>query len=176
MGVLVVVAVAASACGGDGGATRIHPVFSRVPTSDPVVFFTIDDGLVRDPAVIDDLRAENLPVTVFPVPAYVHQDPGYFQAIQALGASIQDHTRSHPDLRRLGAGAQQGEICGRSTSMPMSSAHGRGCSVPRTARCRFHSRPLLVRAGSVRSSCGARPSTTGCCGHRVGRSRPATSS
>ena len=92
------------------GATA--PVISRVTTTDPVVFFTIDDGLVQDPAVIDYLRAERIPVTIFPVPQYVHQNPAYFQAIRALGGSVQDHSMTHPDLRRLGAAAQQGEICG----------------------------------------------------------------
>jgi peptidoglycan/xylan/chitin deacetylase (PgdA/CDA1 family) len=93
-----------------GGPTA--PVISRVPTPDPVVFFTIDDGQVRDPAVIDFLRDHRIPVTMFPIPAYVRQDPAYFNAIHALGASVQDHTVSHPDLRRLGPAAQQREICG----------------------------------------------------------------
>jgi peptidoglycan/xylan/chitin deacetylase (PgdA/CDA1 family) len=76
------------------------------------VFFTIDDGIVQDPAVIDYLRDQHLPVTIFPVPTYVHQNPAYFQAIHALGASVQDHTLTHPDLRRLSPAAQQHEICG----------------------------------------------------------------
>jgi peptidoglycan/xylan/chitin deacetylase (PgdA/CDA1 family) len=87
-------------------------VLSRIPTSDPVVFFTIDDGIVQDPAVLDYLRAEHIPVTIFPVPAYVHQNPQYFQALHALGASVQDHTLTHPDLRRLTSAAQQHEVCG----------------------------------------------------------------
>lgn len=93
-----------------GGPTA--PVISRVPTTNRVVFFTIDDGIWRDPAVIDFLRDQRIPVTLFPVPAYVYQDPAYFDAIHALGASVQDHTVTHPDLRRLGAAAQQREICG----------------------------------------------------------------
>jgi peptidoglycan-N-acetylglucosamine deacetylase len=40
------------------------------------VFFTIDDGLVRDLAVIDFLRDRRIPVTMFPVPGYVREDPG----------------------------------------------------------------------------------------------------
>jgi peptidoglycan/xylan/chitin deacetylase (PgdA/CDA1 family) len=93
-------------------AGPVAPVFSRIPTNDPVVFFTIDDGIVQDPAVIDYLRAQHVPVTIFPVPAYVHQNPGYFQAIHALGASVQDHTLTHPDLRRLSIAVQQREVCG----------------------------------------------------------------
>ena len=93
-----------------GGAAA--PVISRVTTTDPVVFFTIDDGLVRDPAVIDFLRERHIPVTIFPVPGYVHQNPDYFRAIHDLGGSMQDHTTTHPDLRRLSTAAQQSEICG----------------------------------------------------------------
>jgi peptidoglycan/xylan/chitin deacetylase (PgdA/CDA1 family) len=93
-----------------GGPTA--PVISRVPTTNPVVFFTIDDGIWRDPAVVEFLRDQRIPVTMFPVPAYVRQDPGYFDAIHALGASVQDHTITHPDLRRLAPAAQQREICG----------------------------------------------------------------
>jgi peptidoglycan/xylan/chitin deacetylase (PgdA/CDA1 family) len=93
-----------------GGATA--PVMSRVATTDPVVFFTIDDGLVQDPAVVDFLREQRIPVTLFPVPGYVRQNPDYFQAIHALGASVQDHTATHADLRRLSTAAQQSEICG----------------------------------------------------------------
>jgi peptidoglycan/xylan/chitin deacetylase (PgdA/CDA1 family) len=90
----------------------VAPVISRVQTPNPVVFFTIDDGMVRDPAVIDFLRERHIPVTMFPIPAYVREDPAYFQAIHALGASVQDHTITHADLRKLETAGQQREICG----------------------------------------------------------------
>ena len=88
------------------------PVISRVPTPNPVVFFTIDDGLVRDPAVIEFLRNRRIPVTMFLLPNFLHEEPAYFDAIHGLGASVQDHTVSHTDLRKLDAAAQQREICG----------------------------------------------------------------
>ncbi|HMG25598.1 MAG TPA: polysaccharide deacetylase family protein [Acidimicrobiia bacterium] len=93
-----------------GGA--VAPVISRVPTPNPVVFFTIDDGMVRDPAVVDFLREQHIPVTMFLLPNFLHEDPAYFDSIHALGASVQDHTISHGDLRQLSATAQQREICG----------------------------------------------------------------
>jgi peptidoglycan/xylan/chitin deacetylase (PgdA/CDA1 family) len=93
-----------------GGA--VAPIISRVPTPNPVVFFTIDDGMVRDPAVVDYLREQHIPVTMFLLPNFLHEDPAYFEAIHALGASVQDHTISHGDLRLLSAVAQQREICG----------------------------------------------------------------
>jgi peptidoglycan/xylan/chitin deacetylase (PgdA/CDA1 family) len=93
-----------------GGA--VAPVISRVPTPNPVVFFTIDDGMVRDPAVTDFLREQHIPVTMFVLPNFLHEDPAYFDAIHALGASVQDHTISHGDLRELTSAQQQREICG----------------------------------------------------------------
>ena len=87
------------------------PVISRISTTNPVVFFTIDDGLVRDPAAIDFIRAHNIPVTLFVLPGPVQQDPAYFAAIHALGASVQDHTQHHPNLANLSYVAQQQEIC-----------------------------------------------------------------
>ena len=88
------------------------PVFSRVPTTDPVVFLTIDDGIVQDPAVLDYIRQKRIPVTMFPIPAYVEQNEPYFQAIHATGATVQDHTVHHTDLRTLSPANQQAEICG----------------------------------------------------------------
>ena len=90
----------------------VAPIISRVPTPNPVVFFTIDDGQVRDPAVIDFLRDHKIPVTIFLLPNFLHEDPAYFESIHALGASVQDHTISHADLRTLDSAAQQREICG----------------------------------------------------------------
>jgi peptidoglycan/xylan/chitin deacetylase (PgdA/CDA1 family) len=93
-------------------STAGAPVFSRIPTTDPVVFLTIDDGIVQDPAVIGYIRDQRIPVTLFPVPAYVEQNESYFQAIHALGASVQDHTVHHLDLTKLSVGDQRAEICG----------------------------------------------------------------
>jgi peptidoglycan/xylan/chitin deacetylase (PgdA/CDA1 family) len=105
---------------GTGGSTRVSidmrtsnaPVFSRIPTTDPVVFLTIDDGIVQDPAVLDYIRAQNIPVTIFPIPAYVEQNEPYFQAIHATGATVQDHTVHHIDLTTLSPANQKAEICG----------------------------------------------------------------
>jgi peptidoglycan/xylan/chitin deacetylase (PgdA/CDA1 family) len=88
------------------------PVISRIATTDPVVFFTIDDGITRDPAVIEFLRDRHIPVTLFPVPGLVGRDPAYFATIHALGASVQDHTVNHPTLKGLGFVTQRNEICG----------------------------------------------------------------
>jgi peptidoglycan/xylan/chitin deacetylase (PgdA/CDA1 family) len=90
----------------------LAPVISRVATTQPVVFLTIDDGWVRDPQVISFIRDRQLPVTVFLLSAAGRQDPGYFRALQAAGATIEDHTLTHPRLPTLGLAAQEHQICG----------------------------------------------------------------
>ena len=103
LGVVAAIVLATAGC--------LPVTVSRVPTNRPVVFFTIDDGLVRDPAVINFLRAYRIPVTLFVNPGPVDQDPGYFQSLRSLGNSIQDHTVNHPDLTRLSVDGQKAEIC-----------------------------------------------------------------
>jgi len=49
---------------------------------------------------------------MFVLPNFLHEDAAYFQSIHALGASVQDHTVRHADLRKLDSAAQQREICG----------------------------------------------------------------
>jgi peptidoglycan/xylan/chitin deacetylase (PgdA/CDA1 family) len=127
----------------------LAPIVSKIDTTDPVVFLTIDDGLVQDPAVVEYLRATGIPVTLFPTPPYVEQNPAYFESIHALGASVQNHTISHKNLTTLTPGEQQHEVC----------------DVPPIFQARFGERPWLFRppGGAVDSnvqyavrSCGLR--------------------
>jgi peptidoglycan/xylan/chitin deacetylase (PgdA/CDA1 family) len=91
---------------------RLAPVYYRVPTSQPVVFLTIDDGWVRDPRLPALLTTLHVPVTIFLIRQAAAADVGYFRALQAAGATIEDHTLTHPFLTRLSAGAQSAQICG----------------------------------------------------------------
>lgn len=83
----------------------------RVATSDPVVFVTIDDGFTRDPKLIEFVRAQHWPVSAFIIGSVARQAPAYFRQLRAAGATIEDHTQNHPDLRKLPADAQRAEIC-----------------------------------------------------------------
>lgn len=88
------------------------PVINAVVTTDPVVFVTIDDGNVRDDAVIDWLRLKRMPVTAFPTQNIANADPAYFQRLQAAdGAFIQTHSISHPNLKKVSAAEQRRQIC-----------------------------------------------------------------
>jgi peptidoglycan/xylan/chitin deacetylase (PgdA/CDA1 family) len=93
---------------GDGPSA---PVIYKVPTNQPVVFLTIDDGFVRDPQVVSYLRSMHLPVTVFLLTAAGRQAPGYFRSLRAAGATIEDHTMTHPRLPTLPMAAQKKELC-----------------------------------------------------------------
>jgi peptidoglycan/xylan/chitin deacetylase (PgdA/CDA1 family) len=90
----------------------LAPVIYRVATTQPVVFLTIDDGWVRDPQVIVFIQDHHLPVTIFLIAAASREGPPYFQALQTAGASIEDHTLTHPRLPTLGLAAQEHQICG----------------------------------------------------------------
>jgi hypothetical protein len=87
------------------------PVFYRMPTAQPVIFVTIDDGWVRDPRVIDFVRQAAWPISMFLVERAVLADPGYFRALEAAGATAEDHTYDHPRLTSLGLARQRQEVC-----------------------------------------------------------------
>ena len=93
------------------------PVISHINTTDPVLFLTIDDGIVRDPRVPAFLAEHHIPATLFIVPGAAHEDPGYFEQILALGGSANSHTRHHPDLKGKSIEEQKGEICGGAAAM-----------------------------------------------------------
>jgi peptidoglycan/xylan/chitin deacetylase (PgdA/CDA1 family) len=91
--------------------TGATPVLDRVPTTDKVIFLGIDDGLVRDRALLTLMLQERIPLTLFLVRQPAQDGVDFFHALQELGATVQVHTRNHPHLRTLGWSDQQREIC-----------------------------------------------------------------
>ncbi|WP_282205960.1 polysaccharide deacetylase family protein [Kitasatospora fiedleri] len=87
------------------------PVFSEVPTTDKVVFITLDDGAEKDPKFVEMLTELKVPVTMFLTKDIVKNDYAYFTPLQALGNSIQNHTVSHPVMSKLGPAQQKAQIC-----------------------------------------------------------------
>lgn len=84
-----------------------------IPTSQPVAFLTIDDGLVRHPQALNMLKAAKIPVTLFLTTNYVNGNQDFFKALRDTGyATIEGHTISHPQLTKLGYGEQRNQICG----------------------------------------------------------------
>lgn len=106
--------------GTDGSA----PVVSRVPTTDNVIFLGIDDGLHRDPAVIEILRREQVPATLFLNRDQASDGRTYFRELVDAGlVTIENHTTSHESIRGLPFSAQQAEVC--STSDEFTEWFGR---------------------------------------------------
>lgn len=66
-----------------------------------MVFITIDDGYTRDPSVISLVRLLHLSITAFLIRGPALAGRAYCQALQAAGATIEDHTITHPNLRRV---------------------------------------------------------------------------
>ncbi|MFF3067640.1 polysaccharide deacetylase family protein [Kitasatospora sp. NPDC057936] len=96
----------------DGPAPAPATPLGSVPTTDKVVFFTVDDGWTRTPEAEKFIADNHLPITAFPLPMPAGTDPGFFQRVTAVpGSSIQDHSVSHTDPTTLTLAQQQVEIC-----------------------------------------------------------------
>ncbi|MGY4921979.1 polysaccharide deacetylase family protein [Streptomyces sp. 900105755] len=93
-------------------ATGTVPVFTRIPTTQKVVFITVDDGQEKDPAFIRMLRDLRVPITMFLMNDAVKSDYAYFRPLQALGNHIQNHTLHHPVMSTLPLARQKEEVCG----------------------------------------------------------------
>jgi peptidoglycan/xylan/chitin deacetylase (PgdA/CDA1 family) len=99
------------------------PVFSRIPTTNKVIFLGIDDGMVRDPAVADLLKQANIPFTMFLQQGMAEQGADYFRQLQEYGGVVESHTLTHPNLLTVSAGQMQSEVCG--TLDPYQQMFGR---------------------------------------------------
>ncbi len=88
------------------------PTVSRVSTTDRVVFLGIDDGLVRDSAVLDYLAANQIPFTAFLVANAVQADPAFWARARVVGGTVEAHTLTHPNLTKVSADTVRREVCG----------------------------------------------------------------
>lgn len=84
---------------------------SRIPTTQPVAFLTIDDGLITSPDVVELVKAAGVPVTLFLTTNTISGNRDFFGQLQGLGAVIESHTVSHPHLPALAFGQQRFEVC-----------------------------------------------------------------
>ncbi|MEU9085173.1 polysaccharide deacetylase family protein [Streptomyces sp. NPDC048357] len=131
--VVAVVAALSLALGAAGSAQAgvgLPAVVGQVPTSEKVVFITIDDGWSHDPEAARILLEKRVPVTLFLLPGAASYDTGYFTRLTEEGrASVENHTVSHPDLTTLDAVGKDAEVCGAGERI--EAAFGR---VPRLLR------------------------------------------
>ncbi|MET9446312.1 polysaccharide deacetylase family protein [Streptomyces cinerochromogenes] len=94
-------------------AHGLPPVLDHVPTRDPVVFLTYDDGSDRDPRFVDMVRDLRLPVTLFLTDSVAAPAYGHFARLRALGAGIENHTVDHRAPAGLPYAGQRAGICGQ---------------------------------------------------------------
>lgn len=103
------------------------PVSSQVATPDPVVFLTVDDGIVRSAGALDYVEKKRLPITSFLTLSEVPGHAPYFRRISRWG-SIQNHTTTH-----------------RNFSDPATRLHDQICPVQKDYGRRFGVTPWMLR-------------------------------
>lgn len=107
-----------------------HPAVTyQVKTKDPVVFITIDDGIVASQAALDYVEKHTLPITSFLTSSQVTDAKArYFERISRWG-SIQNHTTTHASLN----------------TSDWSLIHRQVCPVQTSFRDRFGTKPWMLR-------------------------------
>jgi len=91
-------------------APAVAPVITRVETTDPVVFLTIDDGVTRSDEARRAFADLGIPASLFLVDGPVEQAGAWFAGLP--GTLVESHSRTHPDMRTLSETAQRDQICG----------------------------------------------------------------
>jgi peptidoglycan/xylan/chitin deacetylase (PgdA/CDA1 family) len=87
------------------------PVTYRVDTKDPVVFITIDDGIVPSAAGLAYVQKHRIPITSFLTSSQVTDTKvRYFERISQWG-SIQNHTTTHASLATSNAALIKSQVC-----------------------------------------------------------------
>lgn len=88
-------------------------LFTGIPVGNQkVAFLTIDDGWLKDPAMVTLLRDAHIPFTMFLTTDAIKSDPSFFTQLEGLGGVIEDHTITHGNLSQMDYARQQHEICG----------------------------------------------------------------
>jgi peptidoglycan/xylan/chitin deacetylase (PgdA/CDA1 family) len=81
-----------------------------MPTSDRVVFLTVDDGWYPSEKVLTIMKEQHLPLSTFLLENAAKNHLDFWRAFVAAGGDIQNHTVSHPDLTKESAETIQHEI------------------------------------------------------------------
>ncbi|MEU3525429.1 polysaccharide deacetylase family protein [Streptomyces sp. NPDC038707] len=89
------------------------PVIDHVPTRDPVVFLTYDDGAERDPRFADMVRDLRLPVTLFLTDGAAAPGWRHYARLRALGAGIGNRAVGPRAPAGLPYAGQRAQICGQ---------------------------------------------------------------
>jgi peptidoglycan/xylan/chitin deacetylase (PgdA/CDA1 family) len=87
------------------------PVFYSIKTNKPVVFLTIDDGIVKDPAARAFLIKHHMVASLFLNDSKIADNYEYFKKLQSDGNVIENHSVNHLNLTSLSYANQKKEIC-----------------------------------------------------------------
>lgn len=113
IGMLASLSLAFGAAGSASAGVGLPPVVAQVPTSEKVVFITIDDGWFHDPEAARTLVDKRVPASLFLLPGATAYDTSYFTDLVHDGrATVENHTVNHPDLTTLDAAGKDAEVCG----------------------------------------------------------------
>src|SRR2546430_6816379 len=93
-------------------ASGLAPVLSTIPTTQPVVFLGIDDGISKQPQAIQMMRDNDIKATLFLTYDAIRDNPDYFKELIDSGSLVENHTLTHRQLNRLNYEQQTQEICG----------------------------------------------------------------
>lgn len=88
------------------------PVLYKIPISQSVVFLSIDDGWAKPADAQKWLISHRLPFSLFLTDDAAKSNYDYFQKLQSVGMTVENHTLHHPRLNKLSSTRQQAEICG----------------------------------------------------------------
>jgi peptidoglycan/xylan/chitin deacetylase (PgdA/CDA1 family) len=94
-------------------ADGVAPLVRRIPTSEPVVFLTIDDGAYKDPFEVQMLKDNRVRASLFLAHGFIRDNPTFFSAFLPAGSLIENHSITHRPMPRLSYDEQVGEICGQ---------------------------------------------------------------
>ncbi|MFD4909227.1 polysaccharide deacetylase family protein [Kitasatospora purpeofusca] len=92
-------------------ADGLPPVVYRVPTEQPIVFLTVDDGAEKDPEFSRMAAELGIPLSTFVADYLARSDYGYFRRLSEQGDAVNNHTINHRNLKVLDYATQRDEIC-----------------------------------------------------------------
>jgi peptidoglycan/xylan/chitin deacetylase (PgdA/CDA1 family) len=127
------------------------PVITHIPTTDKVVFVTLDDGAEKDPRFVQLMQDLRIPVTMFLTKDIIENNYGYFKPLQALGNHIQNHTVSHPPMNTVPLAAQKLQVCGDQKTL--TSVYG---TAPFLFRPPYGAGAYTASLNSAVQACGPR--------------------
>ena len=109
--VVLTLAIAAAFVAAPLASAQALPVTYRVDTKDPVVFITIDDGIITSKAGLDYVEKHRIPITSFLTSSQVTDSKArYFERISRWG-SVQNHTTTHASLATSDAALIKSQVC-----------------------------------------------------------------